>query len=270
MSRKKKLETRDTQYIAVYVRVSTDEQADSGLGIEAQKVRCNAMAIASGYTEDIKYYADEGVSGAKPPTKREQCRLLLNDVEEGKIKAIIVSSLDRLGRKVSYIINLSEEFKNKGVAFISCKEKFDTATPQGAFVLHMFAAMAELERGLTSQRTIEALGVKGSIDGEKGGRIPYGYRRIFTLDEKSGKSRATGIEIDSYEAKFVRLIFKFHAQKKSLAAIANILNTKTISPRGGKWYASGVREILLNKDAYMGGNRGESNIQWPPILEKEH
>jgi site-specific DNA recombinase len=266
---KKKEVIQPDQHIAVYLRVSTDEQADSGLGIEAQKTRCSAMVIVRDYEAyGVRFYVDAGVSGTKDPLKRKACAEMLQQIEEGKVKAVIVSSLDRLARKIMFTLTLTESFSKAGVAFISCKEQLDTSTPQGMFVLHMFAALSELERGMISQRTIDALSEKGKIDGEKGGRMPYGYQRVFTLNEKTGEYKATGVSIHPEQEKIVQLIFQLRRQKKSMDAIATHLNQKSlISPRGGKWYASGVREILLNRNDYAGGTRGESAIPWPAILE---
>lgn len=268
MPRKKKLIASETriQHVALYIRVSTDEQAESGLGIEAQKTRCRAMAIASGYEEDIVLYVDEGVSGTKHPTKRKECARMLEDVQAGKVKAVIVSGLDRLARKMSYVLTLTEDFAARGVAFVSCKEKFDTSTPQGQFVLHMFAALGELERGMISQRTKEALTEKGKQDGEKGGRLPYAYVRVFVKDEATSKGHAVGIEVDEGKAGTVRRIFQLRDQGLAMHKIADRLPQQPTPAQGGKWYASSIREILLNEQAYRGGLRGESDVAWPTIL----
>src|SRR5437868_5966832 len=84
-------------HIAAYIRVSTEDQAESGLGMEAQRTRCKAMAQVKGWPEPT-FYEDDGISGTKPVSKRPGLKLLVEDIMAGKIQAVIIPSLDRLGR----------------------------------------------------------------------------------------------------------------------------------------------------------------------------
>src|SRR5882757_7849673 len=195
--------------VAAYIRVSTEDQAESGLGMDAQRTRCKAMAQVKGWPEPT-FYVDDGISGTKDVKKRPGLSQLVEDTRAGKLEAIIIPSLDRLGRKVSIVINLVEEFRQRNIALVSCKESLDTSTPQGTFVMHMFAALAQLERDVIAQRTTDALAERGKRDGEKGGRLPYGYKRT-----------EQGIIIDKQEAKIVRRIFRLHKQGQSLREIAS-------------------------------------------------
>src|SRR5205085_621794 len=136
-------------------------------------------------------YVDDGISGTKPVSKRPGLKQLVADVHAGKIDAIVIPSLDRLGRRLVIVVNLIEElcFYNE-VALVSCKESFDTSTPQGTFVMHMFVAMAQLERDLISQRTTEALHERDIRDGEHGGGVPFGYVRTangIAIDEDAAR-----------------------------------------------------------------------------------
>ena len=235
--------------VAAYIRVSTEDQAESGLGMDAQRTRCKAMTLVKGWPEPI-FYEDDGISGTKEVNKRPGLSRMIDDIKSGGIEAVIIPSLDRLGRKVHIVINLVEELRQRDVALVSCKESLDTSTPQGTFVMHMFAALAQLERDLISQRTTDALAERGKIDGEKGGRLPYGYRRTDS-----------GIVIHKEEAKVVRRIFRMHMQGRSLRDIASSVSTEE-----KQWQHSSIAEILRNEDAYKGSKRGESNVRWPVIL----
>ncbi len=267
MSKLKRQSESIQQHIAVYLRVSTDEQAISGLGMDAQRTRCEAMIVVDGHTEPIRYYIDEGISGMKAPHTRKYCSEMLRDMQEGKVKAVYVASLDRIARKVMYTLQVVEEMKVCNVVFVSCKEKLDTSTYQGMFVLQIFAALSEMERNMISQRTLDALTEKGKRDGEKGGRLPYGYRRIFVTDTVSGKVHAVDVSIDSQEAMIVVSIFDMRDMGYPMHRIASELNKQgCVSPRGTQWYASGVREILMNERSYRGGYRGDSHVSWPTIL----
>lgn len=253
--------------VAIYLRVSTEDQHESGLGIAAQKTRCNAMAEVKGWPKPLAY-ADEGISGTKDASKRPALRKLLDEAKAGNLDAVIILSLDRLGRKTQLVLNLVEELSSYGVALISCKESLDTGTPQGQFVLTMFAALAQLERDLASQRTKDALNERGKRDGERGGRIPYGYRRLFAIGENQEKRICTGVEIDEDAAKIVRRIFTLARKGYSLREIVSQVSASGVpGPRGGLWYASTIDAILKNQQAYKGGLRSNSKIKWPVILK---
>jgi site-specific DNA recombinase len=244
--------------VAAYIRVSTEDQAESGLGMDAQRTRCKAMAQVKGWSEP-SFYIDDGISGTKEVDKRPGLLKLMEDIRIGKINAVIIPSLDRLGRKVYIVINLVEEFRQYNVALVSCKESLDTSTPQGQFVLFMFAALAQLERDLIAQRTVDALDERGKRDGEKGGRMPYGYRRIFEI--QGVKRVCIGIQVDQDAAKIVRRIFTLHKHGASLREIADKVSN------GKQWRHSSIVEILRNRNIYKGCRRGESDVYWPVILK---
>jgi site-specific DNA recombinase len=248
----------EVRHPAVYLRVSTDEQAKSGLGLGDQRHRTFAMATAKGWPEP-EVYADEGISGTKDVGDRDGLKQLMADVEAKKIDAVIVLDLSRLGRKTVMVLQLVEKLRTHKVSLISCKESLDTTTAQGQFVLALFAALAQLERDMISERTKGALNQLARDGKDRGGRIPFGYLR----DEKV-------IRIDPEAARHVRLIFSLREDGLTLQAIADYLNGIGIdAPYYGKqWYASTVREILMNEPAYCGGSsRGQEHLTWPVILE---
>jgi site-specific DNA recombinase len=238
---------------AIYVRVSTEDQAQSGYGLDVQRSRCRAMAEVKDW-RIVSEYSDEGISGTKDASGRPGLSALLGAAQAGQIDAVIILALDRLGRKTRIVLDLVEILTAAGVQLVSCKESLDTSTPQGQFVLTMFAAIAQLERETIMQRTSAGRDERAAVDGEQGGRLPYGYTR-------SGQ----GIQIDNQASGHVRLIYQAR-QHASLRAIASELNRIVLSPRGGRWHASSIAEILKNEDAYRGGRRGESTICWPAIL----
>jgi site-specific DNA recombinase len=248
--------------VAAYLRVSTDEQRDSGLGIAAQRSRVRGMAAAKGWPEPVEY-ADEGVSGTKEPRDRPALANLLADAKAGKLDAVIVLSLDRLGRKARIVLDLAEQLDSAGVKLISCKESLDTSTATGAFVLTMFAALAQLERDLIAERTTAALTELGTRTGDNGGRIPFGYIRATTA--KSDPCAT----VDSGAAAIVRRIFDLHRRGHSLREISTKLQAAGLTPpRGGQWCHTSVASILANRTLYRGGQRGASANRWPVILGK--
>lgn len=238
---------------AIYVRVSTQEQADSGLGLAAQETRCTAQIAAKGW-DGARVYRDEGISGTLGRDKRPGLDALLTAVERGEINAIIVLDLSRLGRSVRLVTEMIEQFESAGVTFVSCKESFDTSTAMGKAMLGLVAVFGQLERDLTSERTIAALDELKKQGRYSGGRIPFGYT-LVTHEL---------VEIDTTAAATVRRIFALRDdQGLSMDKIAQQLNsTATPTAQGGvRWYASSVKAILDNRSIYQGGA-----VVWPKIL----
>lgn len=245
-------------HVAAYLRVSTDEQAESGLGLADQRRRCEAMAEVKGWPAPM-IYEDAGVSGTKEVVKRPALHKLLEAVRAGEIDAVIVLSLDRLGRVTRIVLGAVEELTNHGAALVSCKEQLDTSTAQGQFVLTMFAALAQLERDLISERTMGALAELSRSTGETGGRVPYGYVRI----------EGRGVKKDPAAAAVVQRIFALHRRGESTRMIAHRLERDGVTPPRGatKWFHSSIAFILGNKAVYYGGQRGASqSARWPAIV----
>jgi len=267
MARKKKIEQVYQQPLttkaAIYLRVSTEEQVQDGYGLDVQRERCRAQAIAKGW-EIVQEFTDEGVSGTKDATGRPGLAAMLEAAQTHSIDAVIVLALDRLGRKTSLVLNLVEQLALTNVALVSCKESLDTSTPQGQFVLTMFAALAQLERDTIVERTTAGRNERGKVDGEKGGRLPMGYVR----------APGGAILIDTSAAQTVNKIFSLKRQGLSLRKIADHLNSSaTPSARANhpryadsRWHASNVSDVLKNESAYRGGKRGQSEVRWEPIL----
>lgn len=237
---------------AIYLRVSTDEQAISGFGLDVQRERCRAMATVKDWSI-VETFADEGISGTKEATNRPGLAALLQAAADGSIDAVIVLALDRLGRKTRIVLDLIEQLSDAGIVLVSCKESLDTTTPQGQFVLTMFAALAQLERDTIVERTTAGRNERGKRDGERGGRMPFGYVRT-----------EAGIVVDDHAAQLVRWIFQQKQRGGSLRSIAAGLTGP--SPQGGQWRGSSVAAVLANEAAYLGGRRGESEVCWPTIL----
>ena len=245
---------------AIYLRVSTDDQAKEGYGLEAQLTKCEAMATVKGW-EITGVYRDEGISGTKDESGRPGLAALIHSINAQEVDALIVYALDRIGRSTKLVLRIVEAFDAGGVELVSCKESLDTSTASGRFVLRMFASLAELERDSIVERTTSGRNQRGKMDGEKGGRVPMGYVRTF----ENGK--AVGVEVDEERAALVRLIFAERGRGQTLEDIAASLNADGhTTARGGQWHASSVRVILANEENYRGGARGESSYRWPVIL----
>src|SRR5579875_3738208 len=136
--------------VALYIRVSTDEQAQHGYGIEVQKDRLEAFCKLQGWT-DTKLYVDDGYTGTN--LDRPALQRLLRHVEAGKIECVAVYKLDRLGRKLRDVLFLLEDiFEKYNVAFKSATEPFDTSTPIGKAMISIIGVFAQLERDTIIER----------------------------------------------------------------------------------------------------------------------
>lgn len=220
-----------------YVRVSTEEQASNGHGLEAQREAIEAFAKSQGY-ELLDVIIDAGVSGAKRPEEREGFQRVLELAEGKAFSVLLVWRFDRLARSLAYAVTtanlLQEEY---GVVLRSVTEPIDTATPMGQTVFAILAGMAAQERQAITQRTLAGKREKAKRGGFAGGPAPYGYRR----------DRDGGLEVDPDEAQTIRRIYTMRQQGMSYRAIADVLNGEGIpTKRGGRWYAGTVRYILDN------------------------
>lgn len=166
------------QRVALYGRVSTEEQAIRGFSIDAQvsamKEYCkeNNMKI-------VDVYLDEGISGAKPPLKRPALKRLLEDVESGKIDMILFTKLDRWFRSVKEYFKVQDVLDNNKVEWKAIQEDYDTSTANGQMAITIFLAVAQNERDRTAER------IKVVLDHKRknkeacfGGRAtPFGYKK---------------------------------------------------------------------------------------------
>lgn len=135
-----------------YGRVSTEEQADSGLGIEAQRATIDREAGRRGWA--VTWRVDEGCSGKQTnPELRQALELLAG----GQAEALVVAKMDRLARSVAHASDIMELARSQGWNLVVLDLGVDLKTPQGRAMAQMLAVFAELERALIGQRTREAL-----------------------------------------------------------------------------------------------------------------
>ena len=141
-----------------YIRVSTDEQVDEGLSLDAQRTRIKGYSKAHDL-ELIKIYADEGITGRT--LERPGLQDLLQQVKGKDGEAIIVYRLSRLSRNTRDLLMLVEDIFLRGNSrLVSINEHIDTESAMGRFLLTIMGAMAQMERELISERTKAALRIK--------------------------------------------------------------------------------------------------------------
>jgi len=202
-----------------YVRVSTDEQAGSGAGLEAQRQAIVAECERRGWTL-IEVIEDAGFSAKdmRRPGVQEALRVL----KAGDAKALVAAKLDRLSRSMLDFTGLMATAQKQNWALVALDCAVDTTTPAGEAMANVLATFAQFERRLISQRTKDALAVK-KAQGVRIGR-PTVMPRSVVL--RMRRDRAKGL---------------------TYAAIAEALNADCVptAQGGARWYPATVRSTLL-------------------------
>ncbi len=147
--------------VALYARVSGADQ-----NVETQLIPLRDFCRTMGY-EVIGEFVDDGWSGKD--LKRPQFEHLLAAVRAKRVEAVVVYKLDRIGRSLKHLLNLFEEFRNRGVEFISLTQNINTQTPEGKMFWQMLGVFAEYERELIVARTNAGL-ARAVRQGKKLGR----------------------------------------------------------------------------------------------------
>lgn len=245
--------------VAIYVRVSTQEQAKEGYSIHEQIDRLTKYCEAHGW-EVYKVYTDPGFSGAD--TNRPGLQAMLKDVRRGRVNKVVVYKLDRLSRSQKDTLELIEdEFLDHTVDFVSMSENFDTSTPFGRAIVGILAVFAQLEREQIKERMAmgkEARAKEGKWNG--GQNSPLGYDYI------NGE-----LVINAFEALQVKEIFELASKNISSYRITELFNKKGYNTRYGTWESSTIRRALRSK-YYLGYT--QYNGEWhkgthEPIISQE-
>jgi DNA invertase Pin-like site-specific DNA recombinase len=206
-----------------YVRVSTDEQLDSGAGLEAQRRTIRAECQRRGWRLFDIY---EDAASGRAITGRSGLKAALTVLDGRVATALVVAKLDRLSRSLLDFAALMERGRLAGWALVALDLGVDTTTPSGEMMANVLAVFAQFERRLIGQRTREALSVKRH-QGVRLGRPPVLSRDL------------------------VANIRRQRTRGASLAAIAARLNANAIpTAHGGhRWHVSTVRALLLSRSS---------------------
>jgi site-specific DNA recombinase len=153
----------------------------------------------------VDIIADEGISGFSIKN-RPGVQQVLSMVQKKKIDAIIIFKLDRLARNVSETLEIATLMDKKGVALHSISEKLDTKSAFGKFFFTILAAIAEMERGLISERVKAVMDLKREKNEKRNNNPPYGYRAegkllVTDLQEQMNLQRIHELRSEGYTIK---------------------------------------------------------------------
>ncbi len=227
--------------VALYTRVSTEDQAREGYSLETQREFLEKYAHQQGWNiyspEPNHIYEDDGVSGAT--MRRPALQRLLRDAKAKKFDTVLVYKLDRLNRNLKDLLNLVDMLESWGVGFRSATENFDTTTSAGKMAFQQMGSVAEFFRNQLAERVFPGM-VKCVQEGKwHGARYsPYGYR--YNKEKEL-------LEVAPEEVKIVKLIYTMYLSGQSTLQIAGYLYQKGYRTRsGGRFHTKLVGDILKN------------------------
>lgn len=215
----------------IYTRVSTEDQSQSGLGLEAQLTACRRIAARFPHAT-LMHFEDAGLSGALPIERRPGLAAALGSLTKGDV--LIVAKRDRIARDQLITLTVDHLVRRSRASLISAAGEGTESTDemQSVMLRGMSDIFAQVERLMISKRTKEAMRAK-QARGEHTGQAPFGFR-------KEGKLLVE----DPAEQQIVAQILAMKAQGKSTRAITESLNDQGIPNRSGKWHQTQVQRVI--------------------------
>jgi site-specific DNA recombinase len=220
-----------------YVRVSTEEQARGGVSLDMQRAKIKTYTELEDM-ELLDIIADEGISGCtikiRPGVQR-----VLEMVRSKQVDAVVIYKLDRLARNTVESLEIAKLMDRKGVALHSITEKLDTKSALGRFFFTLMASLAEMERGIISERISAAMERKREKLEPCNNNPTYGYR-----------IECSRVVPDLHEQAVVKRIHCLHAGGHTIWGIRDILTAEGIVNRRGKPFGkTQIHNIIQRKAA---------------------
>jgi site-specific DNA recombinase len=257
--------------IAIYARVSTDEQRDRK---SIQTQYDDGQRFCEKHSLPVyRVYADDGISGTIPLDRRPEGSQILRDARLGKFDQLVVYKLDRLARNARLALNVVEDLRQVGVRVRSMTEEFDASSSQGMLMLTMLAGFAAHEHSVIKERSLAGTDRVARAGAWLGGIVPYGYRKTgekATARLVVSEGPIPGIELS--EADVVRMIYRMAAvERRSCPYIAArlsalrvpcayerddrlVLRGKRKQHTSGLWRPARVRNLIVS-ETYKGVHR---------------
>lgn len=216
--------------ILAYARVSTQEQADHGVSLEAQRIRLSAYCVAQNWPEP-EFVEDAGISAKS--LVRPGMDYVLTQVQKKQVDVLLVLKLDRLTRSVADLAPLLTLLERGNCRLVSLGESLDTTTAAGRLSLNILVSVSQWEREAIAERTRDALRHKRSKQ-LVWNHEPLGYQR-----------QGDALVEDPHELRTLEKIQNLRRQRKSMNHIARLLNEEGVPTKnGGRWYASTIKRIV--------------------------
>lgn len=227
---------------AIYIRVSTLDQAREGYSLDAQESALRKWCADHGYSV-YDLYADRGISGKDIDHRPDMIRLM-HDAKEGRFSVVVFWALSRFTRSVMDLYDTMTKFSDWGVSMVSYTESFDTSTPMGRAMIGIVGVFAQLERELTGERVTAAMLTRA----EKGKRTCNEVLGYDLLGKDS-------LSINKKEAEYVHYCFTAYLERKSLTEVAALCREKGYHGKRGRIPSPWNVYIILTCPIYCGYNR---------------
>ncbi|MCX6807222.1 MAG: recombinase family protein [Patescibacteria group bacterium] len=261
--------------VAIYLRVSTEEQAKEGYGIEYQREALQRHIeyrsdYFGWYTKKEWEFTDEGITGKH--LNRGGFNRMMGLAKNKEIDVVLVWKIDRLSRNLTHLLEVFEILQSNDVSFSSLRENIDFTGPIGRLTFQIFGALAEFERETIKARTAEGKLAAARAGNYIGAGIPYGFTKVKSKGEKGQK-----LSPIPKEQEVVKMIFEWCVYKRlNYAQIARELTELGI-PKGKhnhrskkpEWNGGGVKTILTNP-IYKGSKSYKIKDADGEVVEIEH
>ena len=219
-----------------YIRVSTEQQANEGVSLEAQKAKIAAWCVTNDY-ELVNVFVDAGISG-KSMDKRPGLQDAMKSLKKGM--ALVSYSLSRLARSTKDALSIGETVAKRKADMVSLSEQIDTTTAAGKMMFQMLAVLAEFERNLVAERTTNALQHKKATNQKYTNITPYGFEAI--------EGRLVQVQA---EAAVVAEIQAARGGGNTLQSIADSLNGRGIPTKTGKQWQPATIHLLIKRTSLV-------------------
>ena len=222
--------------VALFIRVSTTDQAQSD-SPEIHEQRGRLYAESQNWNV-VKVYKLLGVSG-KTTFNHKESVMMREDIMLGRVQGVIISSLSRLARNTSELLEYSSFFEQYGASLISLKENISTNSSSGRFFYTILSSLSTWERENALERMMASLETRRQLGKFTGGNVSYGFSLINAE-----------VVINKEEAPIRAMMYDLFLENRRFSTTAKILNDKGyLSPKGLNWTDSTIKRLLKNPDA---------------------
>lgn len=238
---------------AIYDRVSTEIQVESGLSLDTQKELLTEYADSHGY-DIVGYYADEGITARKKLQNRKDFQRLLNDIQHDKIDLVLVTKLDRWFRNVRDYHNTQAILEEHRCNWKTILEDYDTSTADGQLKINIMLAVAQNESDRTSERIKVVFEHKRRNGEHISGKPPFGYMIVDKKLQKNPDERK--IVEDFFDQYFGSM-----SKRKAIEYIQAVYGELAPSPQ--------AMDKFTKKEVYCGWRGADHNYCDPYITPEQ-
>lgn len=251
--------------VDIYIRVSSQEQAESGYSVGEQEVRLREYCKLH-QLEINRVCVDAGFSGSN--MDRPALQQMIEDAKKKIIDKVLVYKLDRLSRRTRDVLMIIEDILvPNGVTLVSLTESLDTSTPSGMMFISMMSSVSQLERSSIRERSMMGRYASAKMGHYIGSVAPYGFDKVKVDNHNALVQNA---DIDN-----VKLIFEMASKGISYRNIARHLNTFCRTMNGLNWNQEQISKIIHN-DVYKGylsygkGTKRKVSVKClEPVIDEE-